>query len=448
MATDVTFGTNLDASGNEIRNVKFQVLASDPASPGEARFYYNSVAKELRWFDGSAWIPARAAGFGSISGTPSFGQANANGSAGTAARSDHQHALPAHDNAAHSAVALSALAVPAADVPFNSKKITGLASGTNTGDAVNKGQLDGKANTSHTHAQSDITNLTTDLAAKAPLASPALTGTPTAPTATAGTDTTQIATTAFVQAAVQASAAGLDVKASVRVAVASGSAGTYNNAGGTAGNGQFTAAPLTVDGVTLAAGDRVLVMGSASATGIYTVVTAGTGSNGTWNRAADFDSQAEVTPNAFTFVEEGTSYADSGWVLTTNGAITVGGPLGTPMSWTQFTGAGQITAGAGLTKTGNSLDVGAGTGISVAADTVAIDTAVVARKYSTDLTGSATTYTVTHNLGTRDVQVSVRETASPYGGVLVAWEADTSNTVKLYFASAPASGAFRATVIG
>ena len=51
-------------------------------------------------------------------------------------------------------------------------------------------------------AQADITNLTTDLAAKAPLASPALTGTPTAPTASAGTNTTQIATTAFVSTAV------------------------------------------------------------------------------------------------------------------------------------------------------------------------------------------------------------------------------------------------------
>lgn len=60
--------------------------------------------------------------------------------------------------------------------------------------------LAGKANASHTHPQSDITGLTSDLAAKAPLASPGLTGTPTAPTAAGGTNTTQLATTAFVQA--------------------------------------------------------------------------------------------------------------------------------------------------------------------------------------------------------------------------------------------------------
>lgn len=61
--------------------------------------------------------------------------------------------------------------------------------------------LSGKAATVHTHAESDVTGLVSDLAAKAPLASPALTGTPTAPTASAGTSTTQLATTAFATAA-------------------------------------------------------------------------------------------------------------------------------------------------------------------------------------------------------------------------------------------------------
>lgn len=66
--------------------------------------------------------------------------------------------------------------------------------------------LGGKAPSTHTHAQSDVTNLTADLAAKAPLASPALTGTPTAPTQTAGNNSTRLATTAFVATAVAAKA--------------------------------------------------------------------------------------------------------------------------------------------------------------------------------------------------------------------------------------------------
>lgn len=62
------------------------------------------------------------------------------------------------------------------------------------------GDLAGKAASAHTHAESDVTSLTSDLALKAPLASPSLTGTPTAPTASGGTNTTQVATTAFVAA--------------------------------------------------------------------------------------------------------------------------------------------------------------------------------------------------------------------------------------------------------
>jgi hypothetical protein len=155
------------------------------------------------------------------------------------------------------------------------------------------------------------------------------------------------ATKAYVDATKQ----GLDVKDSVRVAT------TANiTLSGT----------QTIDGVSLVAGDRVLVKNqtTGSANGIYTVV-----SGGSWTRANDFDTNAKVTSGAFTFVEEGTSNADSGWVLTTDGAITLGT---TALVFTQFSGAGQITAGAGLTKTGNTLDVGAGTGITVGADDVAL----------------------------------------------------------------------------
>ena len=71
----------------------------------------------------------------------------------------------------------------------------------------------------------------------------------------------------------------------------------------------------------------------------------------------------------FNFVEEGTANADSGWVLTTSSPVTLGT---TSLAFTQFSGAGQVTAGTGLTKTGNTLDVGAGTGIQVNADDIAL----------------------------------------------------------------------------
>lgn len=90
----------------------------------------------------------------------------------------------------------------------------------------------------------------------------------------------------------------------------------------------------------------------------------------------------------------------------------------------------------------------AGTGITVAADTVAIDTAVVARKSSTTLSTSATSYVVTHNLNTRDVQVSVVQVGSPYGVIYTAWEATSVNTVTVYFATAPTANTLRVNVVG
>lgn len=173
-------------------------------------------------------------------------------------------------------------------------------------------------------------------------------------------------------------ASGLDVKKSVRVAVAGpiGSANfTYNN--GSSGVGATITSNVNeaignIDGVGVQVGDRVLLGNVAGAAdlkvGIYTVTDAGSGST-PWilTRTTDFDTAAEVTAGAFTFVEEGTTLADSGFVLATNGAIVMGT---TAMQFAQFSGAGQITAGNGLTKTGNTLDVNAGVGIEIVSDQV------------------------------------------------------------------------------
>jgi phage-related tail fiber protein len=155
---------------------------------------------------------------------------------------------------------------------------------------------------------------------------------------------------AATKAYVDATRQGLDVKDSVRAA-------TTTNI--------TLSAPQTIDGVSVIAGERVLVkdQSTASANGIYVVAA------GAWTRATDADSSAKIPAGIFTFVEEGTANADTGWVLTTNNPITLGT---TPLAFTQFSGAGQVTAGGGLTKTGNSLDVGAGTGIQVNADDVAL----------------------------------------------------------------------------
>jgi phage-related tail fiber protein len=139
------------------------------------------------------------------------------------------------------------------------------------------------------------------------------------------------ATKSYVDATKQ----GLDVKDSVRVAT------TANIT---------LSAPQVIDGVSVIANDRVLVKNqtNASQNGIYVVAS------GAWTRSADADSNLDVTSGMFTFVEEGTTNADSGWVLTTNNPIDLGN---TALTFTQFSGAGQVEAGAGMTKTGNTLNV-------------------------------------------------------------------------------------------
>lgn len=140
---------------------------------------------------------------------------------------------------------------------------------------------------------------------------------------------------AATKAYVDASRSGLDPKQSVRAAT------TANIT---------LSGEQTIDGVNVVAGDRVLVKNQSTGAdnGIYVVAA------GAWSRAADADSNAEVTPGLFTFVEEGTVNDNSGWVLASNQTITLGT---TSLSFVQFSGAGQITAGDGLTKNGNQLDV-------------------------------------------------------------------------------------------
>ena len=221
---------------------------------------------------------------------------------------------------------------------------------------------------------------------RAPLASPALTGTPTAPTAGNGTNTTQIATTAFVRATRldQLAAPAADLSMANRKLtgladpvgaqdaatknyvdlVVQGLAPKQSVRAASLGNIATLSGAMTIDGVALVAGDRVLVKDqtTASQNGIYVVAA------GAWTRAVDADVWGELV-SAYVFVESGTTNADMGYLST----VDPGGTLGTTaVTFVQFTGAGQILAGAGLTKSGNSLDVGAGTGIAVAADTVGL----------------------------------------------------------------------------
>jgi hypothetical protein len=257
-------------------------------------------------------------------------------------------------------------------------------------------------------------------------------------------------------------AQGLDTKASVVAATAV--AGTFATS---FANGEV------VDGVTLATGNRILIKNQADATenGIYVVAASGAPS-----RSTDMDNGTEF-PGAYVFVEQGTVNGDTGWVCTNNAPVTLGT---TNIVWTQFSGAGTYTASNGVLLTGSNftfaprtgyglqtgasgaeiklattsglslasdLAVGAGNGISVLTNTVAIDSAVVVSKYAANVgDGSATSYTITHNLGTRDVIVTVYEASGSYAEVVCDVNHATTNTITLLFSVAPTSNQYRVVV--
>ena len=303
------------------------------------------------------------------------------------------------------------------------------------------------------------------------------------------TDAAHIATKGYVDAARQ----GLDVKQSVRVATVSAINLTSDlNAGD------------TIDGVTLVAGDRVLVKNQSTAleNGIYVATTSGAAS-----RSSDANGTAdtgELKPGTFTFVEEGTTNSDKGFVVSTNGTITIDT---TAIAWTQFSGAGSFTAGDGLSQDGNTINVnvtsnrtaitadaidisanyvgqssittlgtittgvwngtdvavadggsgasdaaGARTnlGIKTTAGAVTTSTSTLARVASQGCAASASgtsTTTVTHNFNTLDVSVQIVEVA---GGATVFGDVVRANadTVTVTLLGAISSGDYRIVVTG
>jgi hypothetical protein len=311
------FVTNLDINQNQLLNVTFEKLASDPSSGNfEGRLIYNTTTDTVKVYTGSAWK--------SLPHTLSAG-------------GSHTDALTITESNGTVTLTLNLADTDSAGL-LSSTFWNMLNDATDAATASKLVKRDANGNIS--------------------VASPTADG--------------HAATKGYVDSA----RSGLDVKQSVRVATT----GPITIATGLE-NGD------TVDGVTLATGNRVLVkdQSTASENGIYTV-----NATGAPTRATDFDDNAEVTPGAFTFVEEGTANADSGWVLTNNGTITVGT---TGLVFAQFSGAGQITAGAGLTKTGNTIDaVGTTDRITVNADSIDIASTYVGQSTITTL-GTVTTGT-------------------------------------------------------
>jgi len=275
------FVTNLNLNQNELQNGKFQVVASDPSTNNfEGRLIYNSTEKTIKYFDGTAWKKAivSASSVGSASAAITINETNG---------------------------------VISIEPNLASSSQPGVMS------AADKSKLDDASSSDGAN-----TLVKRDGNGRFQVAEPS--------------NPLDAANKAYVDAA----RSGLDVKESVHVATTGPiNLATDLNTGD------------VIDGHTLETGDRVLVKNqvTGSENGIYVVSASGTA-----QRSLDADTNAEVTSGLFTFVTNGTSYGDTGWVLATDNPITLGT---TSLSFVQFSGAGTITAGEGLEKVGSTLNV-------------------------------------------------------------------------------------------
>ena len=199
----------------------------------------------------------------------------------------------------------------------------------------------------------------------------------------------------------------------------------------------------TIDGITMASQDRILVraQSTASENGIYVW----NGSAVAATRALDASTFAELE-QAVTTVEEGTSAA------TTYRQDQVNGTIGSSsINWVTFGTAAPAASEttAGVAELATQAEVNTGT------DDLRIVTPLKLatwsgriKKYATSIgDGSATSYTVTHNLGSLDVQVVIFQNSTGDEVITDVTHA-TTNTLTIVFATAPASNAYRVVVVG
>ena len=212
----------------------------------------------------------------------------------------------------------------------------------------------------------------------------------------------------------------------------------------TQGNIDLSAPGATIDGITMASQDRVLVRSqtTASQNGIYVWNGASTAAT----RSLDASTFAELE-QAVISVEEGTD-ADSSFRQTeVNGTIDV-----SDVVWGAFgTSAPSASEStAGIAELATQAEVDAGT------DDLRIVTPLklnswsgAPKRYAASFgDGSATSYTITHNLATRDITVAIYSNSGSYDEIECDVEHTTINTVTLVFATAPSSNQFRAVVLG
>jgi hypothetical protein len=423
--------TNYDFSKNEIQNAKIQNLASAPSSPASGQVYYDTTLFQFGVYNGSGWTYLGSGG-GTVT---SVSVAAANGFSGTVATST-------------TTPAITLTATPTGILKSNGTAISAATSGTDYAPATaTTSSLKGNGSGGFSAATLNDN------------------GTPTADFSMGSHKLTNVLDPTSAQDAatknyVDTTAQGLDAKPSAVVV------GTSNVSLSTL---------QTIDGVTLTAGQRVLLVGqtTASQNGLWLAAS------GSWTRPTDFATGSSQN-GTFVFIESGTSGSGSGYVMTGASTVTVDT---SSQTWVQFSGAGEVTAGTGLTKSGNTLSLttpvtvgnggfGTGTGITglvkgsgsaYSAATSGTDYAPAtsgsnilkgngaggfsSAKYTATIgDGSSTSIAVTDSLGTIDKVAVIRDATS---GAQVDCDITYSSTqVTFGFTTAPASNAYKVVIIG
>jgi hypothetical protein len=422
------FNAPLDMSRAEVRNAVTQNLTAEPATPIPGLRYYDSLLFQERYWNGTKWVGLRDTFAASdITGLGDLALLDQV----TGAEIAPDSITDAHINSA-AAIALSKLAVDP------------LARANHTGTqlAVTISDFDAQVRTNPLDLMA-IPLGTVDFGGQA------LTG--LAPPSSAS----DAANKDYVDSV----ATGLDVHTACRVA--------------TTGNLDLAAPGAAIDGITLTAGDRVLVKDQTNGAqnGIY--VFAGAASPLT--RASDADADGEIKTGTFAFISGGVDNEGSGWSVTTSGAITIDT---TPITWSQFSGGGSNYVGTAnrITVTGNQIDIAGtyvgqaslttlgtittgvwhGTPIDILYGGTGATTASQARinlgtigKHTANLgDGTAKTFTIPHTLGTTQVGVELFEASTGQTVYADVRRPDAATVIVDGFVTAPAANALRIVIWG
>ena len=468
------WATNLDLNHLQLLNAAVHSASSAPASPVAGQIYYDTTLHQIGVCTnatGPVWVYL-ASGSGTVT---SISVVSANGLAGTSSGgatpaltlSTTVTGLLKGNGTAISAATSGTDYAPATTgssiLKASSGGFANATSGTDyapatSGTSVLKGNgAGGFSNATGSDipniTESQVTNLTTDLAAKAPLASPTFTGTVTVPTTVNSTDAAQ---KAYVDAAVN----GLKW---LPAAVAS----TVGTETFTVVSGSVTViAGTTLDGQSPAVNDYILIKDAPAATGTGSVNSTQPGNglyivtNATTNLTvsrATAQSGANGPAGTAVFVEGGTANGSNGYVVSvpsTNAAFTYGSGN---IKWTQFSGAGELIAGTGLSKSGNTVSLqtpvtlaNGGTGGSSAA-TARASLVVPSIYQANNGATTTTTWSITHNLNNSTPIVQVYDvTGGASAGVMVICDVTitSANALTLGFAVAMNSGQYNVTVLG